>query len=179
MTSATGIDRRGRGAGFTLLEIVLVLGLIVFAAAVVGVNFGAMAERGDRRDATEILRAAVREARFLAAAERRITSLRFDEETGELVVGAGTGEGANGLRFALSDKGEASAVRVRFFLTPASEGLEPPRDPEDARTETEQVRFAPDRSSSPFSVEIDNGAGEPLRLVFDPFSSLLWRAPES
>ena len=51
--------------------------------------------------------------------------------------------------------------------------------PDAVRTqlETKEVRFAPDRSSSPFVAEIDNGQGTPVRLVFDPFSSLV-RSPE-
>jgi hypothetical protein len=41
------------------------------------------------------------------------------------------------------------------------------------RLETSHVEFAPDRSSSPFAVNIDTGSGTPERLIFDPFSSLL------
>ena len=56
--------------GFSLIEIVLVLGLMAFAAAVVITNFASLADRGDSQTSEEILQAAVREARFVAASER-------------------------------------------------------------------------------------------------------------
>jgi hypothetical protein len=39
--------------------------------------------------------------------------------------------------------------------------------------ETKKLSFAPDRSSSPFVVEIDTGVGAPKLITFDPFSSLV------
>jgi hypothetical protein len=39
--------------------------------------------------------------------------------------------------------------------------------------ETKKISFAPDRSSSPFVVEIDTGKGTAARFTFDPFSSLV------
>lgn len=173
MTSATGRSSRGlRRAGFTLLEIILVLGLIAFAGAIVVANFGAMAERGDRLSPEETVKAAVRQARFTAAAERAPSGLRFDEESGELVVEASGGSEAK--RFALTEA-DGSKVEVRFYLTPATEGLAPMREPADSRLPGAQVVFAPDRSSNPFVVELDTGEGTDRRMVFDPFSSLLQR----
>jgi type II secretory pathway pseudopilin PulG len=85
-------------AGFTLIEIVLVLGLMAFAAAVVITNFASLADRGDSRTSEEILQTAVRHARFVAASERSIAELRFDKESGSLSVSI---EGSAGEAFPL------------------------------------------------------------------------------
>jgi len=55
---------------------------------------------------------------------------------------------------------------------PPARGLTPFEDPSQTQLEISEVSFAPDRSSSPFVVEIDSGNGRPERIVFDPFSSL-------
>ena len=66
--------------GFTLIEIVLVLGLITFATAILITNFASIANRGNSLTTEETLLAAIRKARFIAAKERRVTELRFDKE---------------------------------------------------------------------------------------------------
>jgi Tfp pilus assembly protein FimT len=172
MTSVTGNSTRPRfTAGFTLIEIVLVLGLIAFAASIVIANFTAMAERGDTQTSEEILHAAVRKARFIAASERAITTLQFDKETGSLHISGEISE-ADSLPLDASF-GKEGQAEIRFYLVPPAEGLAPQADAQRTRLETHTVQFAPDRSSSPFVVEIDAGRGTPRRLVFDPFSSLL------
>lgn len=157
--------------GFTLIEIVMVLGLMAFAAAVVITNFASMADRGDSQTSEEILQAAVREARFLAATERIVTELRFNKETGNLLI---SGETADREPFKLDDTfSQNGPAAIVFYLVPPSEGLSPPTDASHTRLETPVVKFAPDRSSSPFVAEIDAGSGTPKRMIFDPFSSLL------
>ncbi len=173
-------------AGFTLIEIVLVLGLMAFAAAVVITNFASLADRGDSQTSAETLQAAVREARFVAASERTITELRFDKESGSLSISsqasagqasvgdASVGETSAGTPFVLDESfNRGGPAEIRFYLVPPSEGLAPQADASRTRLETTVVKFAPDRSSSPFVVEIDTGSGTPARMIFDPFSSLL------
>lgn len=178
-TLETGIraSRRSRHrslvarAGFTLLEILLVFALIALAAGVILANFTTFLNFDDRIDPGETLRAAIRSARFQAAGGREVTRLRFDKESGALLIEPGE-------RFPLHpDFGKDGRGEIRFYLVPPAEGMG--RFPDAARTqlETKEVRFAPDRSSSPFVAEIDRGQGNPERLVFDPFSSLV-RSPE-
>ena len=71
MILATGkqADQASGTKGFTLIEIVLVLGLMAFAAAAVITNFASLADRGDSQSSEEILQAAVREAMWLRANE--------------------------------------------------------------------------------------------------------------
>ncbi len=171
-TSATGKSNPvRRTSGFTLIEICLVLGLIATVTGLFIMNFARMIDQGDDVSADEVLINATREARFMAARTRSTTSLHFDAESGSLEISNGTGDSNS---FQLGDPfGSTPGAEVRFYLVPASEGLSPPQDPERAQMETKQVRFAPDRSSSPFVVELDYGSGTPERLIFDPFSNLV------
>lgn len=169
MTLAIGNSRPGSTrSGFTLLEILLVIALIAVAVSVVLVNFTAFADRGENSSPQEVLTAAIRKARFIAAADRITTKLRYDDESGTLQIDP-TGD-----QFPInSDFGPDGRGEIRFFLIPPAVGLSPFSDPIEAKLETKAVAFAPDRSSSPFIAEIDSGQGSPTRLRFDPFSSVV------
>ena len=158
-------------SGFTLIEIIMVLGLMACAAAITIINFASMADRGDSQTTEDILQSAVREARFIAARERSVTELRFDKESGSLLI---SGERASGEPFKLNDSfNKAGPANIQFYLVSPSIGLAPPTDASRTRLETTEVEFAPDRSASPFVADIDTGSGTPTRMIFDPFSSLL------
>ncbi len=103
--------------GFSLIEIVLVLGLMAFAAAVVITNFASLADRGDSQTSEEILQAAVREARFVAASERIITELRFDKENGSLSISSDAGVGET---FALNESFSKDGPAEISFLPSAT-----------------------------------------------------------
>jgi prepilin-type N-terminal cleavage/methylation domain-containing protein len=162
--SPVGVARRG----FTLIEILLVIALISIAASVILVNFTAFIDRGKSTSPQEVLTKAIDRARFLAAAERVTTELRYDEESGTLQITPADEQFPINNDFGPDGRGE-----IRFYLIPSAEGLS--RFPDPARTtlETSAVSFAPDRSSSPFVAEIDSGRGRPTRLRFDPFSSVI------
>ena len=158
-------------AGFTLIEIVLVLGLIAVATTILITNFASIADRGDSLTTEEILTAAVRKARFIAARERTTTQLRFDKENYALQISIRNNE-VETLPLDESFK-ETQSAEIRFYLVSSSRGLDPLVDTARARLETQAVYFAADRSSSPFVAEIDSGNGTLERLQFDPFSSLV------
>lgn len=174
MILATGNRDRNvvnRSAGFTLIEIVLVLGLVAFVAAIMITNFASLASRGDSMTTEEILFAAVRKARFIAASERTTTQLRFDEKSKSLKISS---KDSDVETFPMDESfKEDRSAEIRFFLIPSSRGLAPARDASRTNLETNAVKFAADRSSSPFIAEIDLGSGTPERLQFDPFSSLV------
>lgn len=164
-----GNPRSGRNrGGFTLIEILLVIALIALSVSVVIVNFNAFADRGENTSPEEVLTAAIRKARFIAAAERITTRLRYDDQTGRLQIDPTDEQFPINSNFGPGGRGE-----IRFFLIPPAEGLRPFPDPERSTLQTPAVAFAPDRSSSPFIAEIDSGSGAPSRLRFDPFSSVI------
>ena len=172
MILATGnsAERVSHRTGFTLIEIILVLGLVALAATAMIVNLASLVGREDSLTIEETLFAAVRKARFIAASERTITQLRFDKEGHRLQISSNNSE----VEFFELDESfkENRSAEIRFYLIPASRGLSPARDSARTKLKTKTVKFAPDRSSSPFVVEIDLGSGAPERLQIDPFSSL-------
>ena len=68
--------------------------------------------------------------------------------------------------------GENGRGTIEFYSVPSSEGMSPIVDPAQSRSQIVAVQFAPDRSSTPFIVEINDGEGTSERHVYDPFSSL-------
>lgn len=159
-------------SGFTLIEIVMVLGLVVLASGLVISNFATLADRGDARTTEEQLNAAIRKARYLAAQNRTETKLKFDKETGALIV---EGKQSGNEVFQLNeDFNQAGSSEIKFFLVPAVEGLSRFKDPTQTQLLAQHIRFAPDRSCSPFVVEIDLGYSTPQRLAYDPFSSIVY-----
>ena len=168
MILETGPASRPRSqAGFTLLEIIIVFALITLASGVIITNFTTFLNFDEQINPEDSLRTAIRSARFQAASERRVTSLSFDSEAGTLVV---DGEESFQLN---SNFGKEGRVEIRFYLQLPAEGMDRLPNAESRRLETKKIRFAPDRSSSPFAVEIDTGEGRPKRFIFDPFSSLV------
>ena len=168
MILETGPASRPRSqAGFTLLEIIIVFALITLASGVIITNFTTFLSFDEQINPEDSLRTAIRSARFQAASERRITSLSFDSEAGSLVVDGGESFQLN------SNFGKDGRGEIRFYLLPPAEGMDRFPDAESSRLETKKLSFAPDRSSSPFAVEIDTGKGRPKRFIFDPFSSLV------
>lgn len=169
MILATGNNaaRTARSA-FTLIEILLVIALIALASSVVIVNFLAFTDRGDSTSPQEVLSQAIRRARFVAASDRIVTRLRYDDESGALQIAPG------GESFTINaDFGPEGRGEIRFFLIPPAVGLGAFPDPQRTTLQVPDVAFAPDRSSSPFVVEIDSGSGTPTRLRYDPFSSVI------
>ncbi|MFP4165944.1 MAG: Tfp pilus assembly protein FimT/FimU [Opitutales bacterium] len=177
--------------GFTLIEILLVLGLIALAGSLVVTNFGSLLDRSGDSSVEEQLRSAVREARFIAARDRIATSLEYDPMSGSFNIRPASETADISSDSADSADSVDSAIaaiayplpepfdpegrgEIRFYLVPPAEGMRGSFSaPEETREPLAKVRFAPDRSSTPFVVEIDSGSGTPERLVFDPFSDLL------
>ena len=154
-------------AGFTILEIILVVALIAVVSSIIISNFTTFLNFEDRLNPEDVLYAAIQSARFHAACEREITSLNYDKKTGALDI-------SNGDSFPLNyNFGPEGRGQIRFYLVPSSQGMDRFSDPEDTKLETREIRFAPDRSSNPFVVIIDDGKGAIEHLVFDPFSCVV------
>jgi Tfp pilus assembly protein FimT len=168
MILETGPASRHRSqAGFTLLEIIIVFALITLASGVIITNFTAFLDFDERINPEDSLRSAIRSARFKAASSRSISTLIYDDQAGTLVVSGGESFQLN------SNFGRGGRGEISFYLVPPAEGLDRFSDAKSSLMETTKISFAPDRSSSPFVVEIDTGEGAPERFIFDPFSSLV------
>lgn len=154
-----------KNQGFTLIEIVLVVGLIALGSGLVIANLIAFTDTSRGENPAEVLHRAVRDARYVAASEKQIARLKYDEERGALRVLPS--EALYPLGEAFENRG---AAEVRFYFVSPSRGLGRGSNSSSQRVETSEVLFAPDRSSTPFVAEIDMGSGAALQVSYDPFS---------
>ena len=81
MTSATGI-KRSRRTGFTLIEILLVLALILLIGTLAVYNVANLSRMKNERPVDEVLLNAVRETRYQAAINKETCWLSYDSEKG-------------------------------------------------------------------------------------------------
>jgi len=165
MISETG-KRESLPAGFSLLEVVLVLGIIAIAASMVITNFSSIASRGEQMTTEDTLRAAIRHTRSMAARHRKELTLSFDQQQGWLVV-------SDGRQFKLAAPfARQAADQISFYLVPPSTGLSSFLAPLQTMQPTQKVIFGSDGSSSHFVAEINTAVGTVRQYSYDPFSNL-------
>ncbi len=177
-TLATGIKtphivgRRLSTCGFTLIELLLVIALISLAGTVFVLNFNRLLSGSDSEALEDSLRRAVSAARFEAAARRIETTLHWDREAGQLIIS----EHASGAQLHSisldSDFGQGGSGQLRFHATQTQAGIAAPFGSPQGETLT-NIRFAPDRSGTPFKAVITSPGTSPIEMVFDPFSGML------
>jgi hypothetical protein len=118
----------------------------------------------------QVVRDAVREARYAAAAGKAPVILRWDPEAAAFrIAGGGDAEGAVDEVASKRDPAESSLeVRLEVFLPRVGIKADPP--PETTRP-VELLTFAPSGMSPAFRVRW-KAQGEEAGLRFDPFSNL-------
>ncbi len=154
--------------GFTLIELILVIGLIALIGGLVAVNAEAILRGLAEEPPERILQKAVREARFQAAHLKQPVLLRFDEEAAAFRV-----RGADGSDLATFKTGLENAappLRLQFEQILPGRGMDRPDREQTAPIDA--VTFRPDRSSTPFQAVLRNAGGS-FTLRFDPFSDIV------
>lgn len=176
--SATGINRccavhgTGRWSGFTLIELLLVVALIGLAGSVFVLNFNRLLSDNERESAEDTLRRAVSSARFEAAARRTKTALFWDVENGQLVIiDALNGTPLQQLQLD-SDFSTGGSGRIQFYQSNTQAGIAAPFGSQQEQA-LNQVRFAPDRSATPFRAVISRSGSASVEKVFEPFSGMV------
>jgi prepilin-type N-terminal cleavage/methylation domain-containing protein len=86
----------GKARGFTLLELILVMGILTFVAAAVAPRLGAFSVGRKTKDAAAQLLGLARYARAQAIAESRLYRLNFDAAQGTAWLTADNGNGVFG-----------------------------------------------------------------------------------
>ena len=120
------------------------------------------------RPLPDIMKDAIRESRYQAALNKETIYLTFDEELSTFSI-----RNTQGIELISFESGYApreNLVNIQFYQILPQKGLHPgSRRSEESKIDA--VRFRPDRSSTPFVVELKL-EGETSRHRFDPFSDL-------
>lgn len=159
---------------FTLVEMLVVIGIITILAGLVVVNVTPIFEGMGAQPPERTLRQAVREARYQATMHKETTYLHFDASEGAFII-----TNVTGTEHARVETGFGENVpdlTFQFYQILPERGLGGP----SRRLETAavpRVRFQPDRSSTPFQVEIVWGRDRSTHR-FDPFSAVELRSAE-
>jgi prepilin-type N-terminal cleavage/methylation domain-containing protein len=165
--SPAGVPNETANSAFTLLEMLIVIGLIGILSAVVVVNANALfAGLGDEA-VPETLRRAVREARYQAAAMKSETVLSYNTESGRFQISGSAGEILKELP--VEENPDGVTVTFRRLQPGKGDSLALNRNP--IRREVAAVRFHPDRSATLFEVDLRHGGGQTVHR-YDPFSAI-------
>ncbi len=153
--------------GFTLVEMLLVLALLALLGGLVVTNIDGLLSGLGQKPLPEILRDAVREARFQAAFTKEPVFLVYDEESAALrLITAANNELS---RLSTGYDPKKDRVRVKFYQILPFRGAEVTGRYE--HSPTPYVTFHPDRSSMPFEVELEAEGITSLHR-YDPFSDV-------
>lgn len=169
---------RSRRDGFSLLELVMVLGLIALLATLSVINLGNVYDTADSAATEDLLAMAVREARYRAVLEKVPVLLRFDGERGVFTVNENSGRLL--AEIATDHHPTDYPISVRFQIPLPERGAPLGMDSisEGELTVVDSVVFGPDLVANPFVAEIDE-ASTIRRFRFDPFSNVRIRSDEA
>lgn len=159
---------RSPAAGFTVIEVFMVVLLLASVLALVIVNFFPFQGALDERPAKDQAWRAIAEAHRLARAERSTVLLHYDEEAESLVLADGFGREAARFRF---PQGTDAGVEFYRILPEKEMREEPDFEAEDEAVEI--LAFQPYGATAPFQMEIETGT-DAITFRFDPFSGLSW-----
>ncbi|MFW5883079.1 MAG: pilus assembly FimT family protein [Verrucomicrobiota bacterium] len=157
--------RAHRAGGFTLIEILLVIALMVLGASLLLFGVDDLTRGLGKPRLEDLMRQAVQEARYQALSSKQPAQLSWDAEAAAFVI-SGVGEPVR-----VASERAPDVLTVRLFRRLPREGIQA-RLAGAQQTEAERILFSPYGVAEPFEIEIDEG-GETLRLAFDPFSNLV------
>lgn len=165
------MSMQGRGLtarrGFTLIEIIVTLGLVALVAGLMVLNVDSIMQGLAPRPLPDLLHKAVREARYQAASTKQTVLLRYDLDSAEFrLVGENGDElGRIETHYDPTDRG----VEVAFEQVLPTRGLNNFSRTDNASIQA--VRFRPDRSSTPFLARLRYDGTSSVHH-YDPFSDL-------
>ncbi|MDX2110863.1 MAG: prepilin-type N-terminal cleavage/methylation domain-containing protein [Verrucomicrobiota bacterium] len=154
-------------SAFTLVEMLLTLALIALLGTIVVMNAESLFKGLGEKPVPDVLRDAVREARFQAAYTKEAAFLSYDGKEGLFLISGMQGQKLEQLATGLN--GEDTDLKVKFFQILPYRGAEVTG--RYKREEVKYVPFHPDRSAMPFEAEIRLD-GNTSDHRFDPFSDV-------
>jgi len=155
---------------FSLVEVLLVLAFIAMIGGLIVTNTDALMRGLGPPPLPRTLTMAVREARYQAAAEKQPMRLSFDHDAGAFLVTSEAGEQRASIESGYG--ADNPRVSVTFYKLIFQRGADADVfSSERERIEVDSVRFLPDRSSTPFEVELE-AEGERSTHRYDTFSDI-------
>lgn len=155
-------------AGFTVVEVFMVIALLAAIFTLVAVNFADQPKKWQIRPAKSVLTTAIGEAHDTSRIQKKQTRLLFDEETQSLLV-----EDVNGVLVG-QHTFPPNVVRSLIFyriLPEEQTGEKPAFEPEEDAVTV--INFHPSGASSPFRAELETATSR-VSFIFDPFSNSIW-----
>ncbi len=158
---------RKNSFGFTIIEVVMVLGLLAMISGLVIINANAIFRGFEERPLPDILRKVVRDARFQAAKNREPVFLDFDVEKSEFHISNRENNVLQAIPtgYPVDDPD----LEIIFYQILPERGTSSFRNFSPNRKKTTYLIFHPDRSSTPFEVELNYDEERSVHR-FDPFS---------
>lgn len=153
--SLLGMTRSTRDSGFSLLELMLVTGLIVAATVLLAPSFSNGMRSLEMQGAARDMVTRMRQARSEAVAKQKVFRIVFGETTPEETAG-----------YALTDD---YGQPIKSFDLPR--GIRPEWEPRPAE-ETREVSFYPNGRSSGGVITLLGDRGRRLRIEVDPITGL-------
>ncbi|WOO41932.1 type II secretion system protein [Rubellicoccus peritrichatus] len=155
-------------AGFTVVEVFMVIALLAAVFTLVVVNFAEQPGKWKVRPAKAVLAEAISVAHDTSRIEKRQTRLLFDEELQSLLV-----EDVDGLLVGQHSFQPDTVRSLTFYriLPEELKGEEPAFEPEEDSVAS--IDFHSSGASAPFRVELETTDSR-VSLIFDPFSNAVW-----
>jgi prepilin-type N-terminal cleavage/methylation domain-containing protein len=155
------------GAGFSMIEILLVIGLIGVLASIFVVNFDTLIRLNEIDTLEQAFWKASSDIRNRAMFERHIQDLRYDPESVSYLIG--TGENPKRYAADTSDWSEDTEAEVLFKQKLSDDSYRLVGGKLITLREIPLVRYFPDGTCMPFILEIRVG-GELRSIEVDPWS---------
>ena len=158
--------------GFSLIEMVLIFALLGVATVMTVISFDGLSESGDSEPPERTALHAIRKARIAAINEQAWTYLSWNKETRAFDISTLESGVVESIEVQRSVPIEQDNLEIRFrSVPPEFEGNAPFAFRQSEDVELERVTFSPQRVSTPFILEVEDGDIEYSRTI-DPFSSL-------
>ncbi len=154
---------------FSLIELMLAMGILALITGLVITNIDAIFAGQNEKTLPQLLKIAVRDARYIAAIRKEIVFLSFDEEKKEIIIINSQGNVLSSFDSGKNVNNSSHQVTFHQLLPDRGTFFSSSQKPKSEAVK--RIAFDPDRSSTPFMATLVYEDIESTHQ-FDPFSDL-------